>query len=80
MAREEINEQALDDVVGGKFSFYTNSKGQPRVNITGIGVYACTSSGFISYINTKAANPDASEQELFSMLQAAGVIYGNKLA
>ena len=78
--RMELNEEALEDVNGGKFSFYSNSKGQPRVNITGIGVYACSADGFIQYINMKTANPDASEEELFNLLKDAGVITGQKLA
>lgn len=80
MARVELNDQNLEEVVGGKFSFYTNSKGQPRVNITDIGVYACSSDGFIQYINTKSAHPEANEQELYELLRAAGVITGPRLA
>lgn len=78
--RMQLNDQELEDVVGGKFSFYTNSKGQPRVNITDIGVYACSSDGFFQYITYKRQNPNLNEAELFQLMYGAGVITGERLA
>lgn len=80
MAREELKEARLEEVVGGKFSFYTNSKGEARVNVTDIGVYACVADGFTKYIDIRNENPDASEEELFDLMYDAGYIWGGRLA
>lgn len=38
MARVELDEERLDEVVGGAFNYYTNSKGQRKVYIDDLGV------------------------------------------
>lgn len=38
MSREIIDEVRLDEVVGGAFNYYTNSKGQRRVYIDSLGI------------------------------------------
>ena len=80
MAREQLNDQIMEEVVGGSFSFYSNSRGEPRVNISNLGVYACTPNGFTEYIEMKSANPGASEAELLCLLQGAGIIDTTRLA
>ncbi|MBR5345738.1 MAG: hypothetical protein IK127_07920 [Clostridia bacterium] len=47
MARMELDEERLDEVVGGAFNYYTNSKGQRRcyVDTTGAAYY-CSADAF----------------------------------
>ncbi len=47
MAREELNEERLDEVVGGAFNYYTNSKGQRKCYIDDLGIaYYVTADAF----------------------------------
>ncbi len=42
MAREIINEEALEDVVGGSFNWWRTSDGTRKCKVTGIGTFVCT--------------------------------------
>ena len=79
LTRVELNEQELEDVVGGAFSFYNNKRGEPRVNVYGLGVYACKDDAFTTYINIYSANQGASDAEILVLLQEAGAVDLNRL-
>ena len=46
MARMEIDEERMDEVVGGAFNYYTNSKGQRRCYVDDIGTYYVSADAF----------------------------------
>lgn len=46
MAREFIDEERLDEVVGGAFNYYTNKAGQRKCVVDGVGTYYVTADAF----------------------------------
>jgi len=78
MARIELNDQALDDVVGGAFIFYTNKDtGEKLCYVEGIGTYKPTSTSAKKKLTVMCANPEnngKSQQELLDMAIAAGYL------
>ena len=46
MAREFIDEERLDEVVGGAFNYYTNSAGQRKCYVDDIGTYYVSADAF----------------------------------
>lgn len=44
--RIELDEERLDEVVGGAFNYYTNSKGQRKCVVDGVGTYYVTADAF----------------------------------
>lgn len=46
MARIAVDEERLDEVVGGAFNYYTNKQGQRKVVVDGVGTYYCTADAF----------------------------------
>lgn len=46
MARVELDEERLDEVVGGAFNYYTNKAGQRRCKVDDIGTYYVTADAF----------------------------------
>ena len=42
MAREIINEEVLDDVVGGSFNWWREPDGTRMCYVTGVGTFKCT--------------------------------------
>ena len=75
MARVELNEQNLEDVVGGKFSFYTDDDGSMKCRVTGYGVFNTTADGFYKYIAVRKENPGLSEAEYYQLCMAQHVIW-----
>lgn len=64
MAREEINEQMLDDVVGGAFTYQYNRKGQYVVKVDGVGMYYAAENAKRQLNLHNAQNPGISAEEL----------------
>lgn len=75
MAREEINDQNLEQIVGGAVQFYTNSQGKPRVNITGMGSFDCVADGFFRYVEMRNADPGKTEAEYVQMAFDRGMFF-----
>ena len=46
MAREFIDEERLDEVVGGAFNYYTNGQGQRKCYVDDIGTYYVSADAF----------------------------------
>ena len=46
MAREMLNDERLDEVVGGAFHYYTNSKGYRKCVVDDVGTYYCSADAF----------------------------------
>ena len=46
MSREMINEERLDEVVGGAFNYYTNKAGQRKCVVDGVGTYFVSADAF----------------------------------
>lgn len=42
MARVELNEKDIEDVVGGAYNFYYDQDGAKRCDVDGFGDYKCT--------------------------------------
>ena len=70
MERKLINEDALDQIVGGVFQFY---KGGTRCKVQG-GKYKCDSDGQFRIIDLMNANPDLSEAELLDLAIDEGIL------
>ena len=73
--RVQLNEEALEEVAGGKFSFFTASDGTDRCYVTGHGVFTTTANGFFQYITLRNANPGLTEDEYFAMATAQKIIW-----
>ena len=74
--RIELNEQDLQDVVGGAFNFYTYKKtGEYLCYVDGIGTYKPTSSSSRAQIVVMCAQNDGlSQQELVDLAIANGYL------
>lgn len=46
MARMEIDENRMDEVVGGAFNYYTNDAGQRKCYVDKVGTYYVTADAF----------------------------------
>ena len=46
MARIELDEERLDEVVGGAFNYYTNKTGQKKCVVDNVGTYYVSATGF----------------------------------
>ena len=68
--RVELNEEAIEQVVGGAFQFYS---GGTKCKVCGK-KYTCSASGQFQVINLINANPDKSESELVSMAVSQGIL------
>lgn len=44
--RIQLNEMEMEKVIGGAFNFYTNSKGQEKCVVDGVGTYYVSSNAF----------------------------------
>lgn len=73
--RIQLNEDNLDEVSGGKFTFYTDLEGKPRCKVTDIGRYYTTADGFFKYINMKNAHPGLSDSEYVQIALDEGFIW-----
>ena len=69
--RKELNEEALEQVVGGAFNFYTTQKGTNKCVVDGIGTYYVTADAF-AWVVQKTAGDKYSAQEVVNMAIAAG--------
>lgn len=58
MARELLNEQNLEDIVGGAYNFYYDENGVKCCQVDGVGTYQCTA--------------DAQDKLIFYKLQYKG--------
>jgi len=78
MARVELNEQEIEDVVGGAFVFYTNrDTGEQMCYSQGVGLYTTTSSSAkrsLTVMCAREENNGKSQQELTDMAIAAGYL------
>lgn len=76
MARVELNEQDIDQVVGGAFHFYTNQKtGEKMCVVDGFGLYKATAPTSVTDVITMCANnPTKTQQELLDMAVGNGYI------
>ena len=63
MAREELKEERLNEIVGGAFNYYTNSKGQARCYVDDIGTYYVTDTAFEN-VAAYASDVSLSAQEV----------------
>jgi len=70
MAREMINDETLENVVGGIFQFYKNGT---RCLVQGQ-KFQCDANGQFELINLINANPDKNEAEMLQLALAAGIL------
>lgn len=75
MAREELNVNEMDQVSGGKFSFYDDANGNPKCDVTGYGTFNTYPTGVFSYITLRTNNPGLSEAEYFELCKNEGIIW-----
>ena len=77
MARVELNEQNLEDVVGGAFQFY-NKDGQGYCRVTktqGGGTFTCNEGAVHDFIDMKSANPGHTAEEYLQMALDQGILH-----
>ena len=81
--RIELNENDIENVVGGAFIFYTHKQtGEQLCYVEGIGVYKPTSDKSkrnISIMCAREENNGKSQQELLDMAIAAGYLNPNPI-
>ena len=70
MARIELNDDAIDQVVGGVFQFYKNGT---RCKVQG-GKYQCEASAQFQIITLANQNPTLSEAELLELALSQGIL------
>ena len=70
MAREMLQDETLDNVVGGVFQFY---KGGTRCKVQGQ-KFQCDPTGQFQLITLINANPDKSEAEMLQLALSAGIL------
>lgn len=71
MARIELNEERLDEVVGGAFHYYTNKAGQQKCVVDGVGSYYVTATAFEN-VAAHAADVTLSAQQVTDWALANG--------
>ncbi len=69
--RMQLNDDMLDEVVGGAFNFYTNSKGQKKCVVDGVGTYYVDDAAF-TYIIQITSDPNVPAQDAVNQALAAG--------
>ena len=75
MSREELNINEMDQVSGGKFTFYDDENGQPKCKITDIGVFNTYPTGIFSYMTIRKNNPGLGDAEYYQLCKDAGIIW-----
>lgn len=73
MARIELNEERLDEVVGGAFHYYTNSSGQFRCYVDDVGSFYAKSDAF-GATASYAADTTKTAQEVVDWAVANGYL------
>jgi len=73
--RIQLNDQEMEDVTGGKFSFFTDEDGKMKCRVTGYGVFETTDQGFYNYISVRRANPGLTEADYFRLCMEQHVIW-----
>lgn len=73
MAREIINEGALNEVVGGAFHYYTNSAGKFRCRIDDIGTYYAKADAF-GAISAYASDTSLTARQVLDWALANGYL------
>ena len=71
MGREFIDEERLDEVVGGAFNYYTNKQGQRKCAVDGVGSYYVTADAF-GAVAAYAADQSKSAQDIVNWAVANG--------
>lgn len=73
MARTELNEERLDEVVGGAFHYYTNSAGKFRCKVDNVGTYYAKSNAF-GAIAAHASDVTLTAQQVVDWALAEGYL------
>ena len=72
MSREIIDEVRLDEVVGGAFNYYTNSKGQRKVYIDSLGIAYYASADAFGAVAAYSSDVNKTVQEITDWALANG--------
>ena len=75
MSREELNINEMEQVSGGKFTFYNDENGQAKCDVTGYGTFTTYPTGVFSYMTLRNNNPGLSEAEYVDLCKQAGIIW-----
>ena len=75
MAREELNAQDLDDVVGGAFYYQYNSKGQYVVKVDNVGFFYAKENAKRQINLYNAQHPGTSDAELTAWALSQGLFW-----
>lgn len=74
--RVQLNEKEMENVVGGAFNFYTNSKGQKRCYIDNIGTFYCSADAFDWFVQrTAGSGAYDSPSDILAEGKAAGYFW-----
>lgn len=71
MARIELNDETLEEVVGGVFQFF---KGGTRCKVQGT-MYKCNADAQFKLINLFNANPEMTESEALALALQQGILW-----
>ena len=73
--RKQLNEESLEEIVGGSFTFYTDQQGNPRCYVDNYGKYNTSADGFFKYIDMRNAQPGLTENEYVQIALNTGLIW-----
>lgn len=73
--RVQLNGQDLDNVVGGKFSFFKDEEGNRKCTVTGHGTFNTTADGSSKYMQLRMTDPNLTEEEIFQKCIAQHIIW-----
>jgi len=69
--RIELDEERLDEVVGGAFNYYTTKKGTRKCQVDGVGTYYCTADAF-GAVAAHASDTSLTAQQVVSWALSHG--------
>jgi len=77
MAREELNEQNLEDVVGGAFWFWTEPDGSYHCKVDGVGTFNATTEARRALSLFYIENNKPSAQDMVDYAVANNLFWGD---
>ena len=72
--RIELNEMELEEVVGGKFTYYEDADGQYKCHVDDVGTFKATYSAKRTITQLYLKNKDKTPAELVQLAISAGVL------
>lgn len=74
MARVELKEGNMEQIVGGRMKFYSKD-GENYVDVIGVGTYHTSADGILKCMNVRNANPGLSDEKYLEMFLDQGIVW-----